>query len=365
MGTLPALKTIDDNHPKYSQILKYVKKGHSYYDDEMFIQALRMYIRAIKIHDRNAELWCYVGLAYAGMKQYNHAIESFQHAIALDRNYVDSYWYAAEVLHEDGQKESAVCLLNIYIDLETNEKRIEEALAWKNSLISDLETDEFTLCFDLDYWINNAKRNNIETHSTQSRQSGNTKPSVVQQSASNNNRDLCVDHDEYEVCRLGTGWIESYVMSGAIERSVLVVTNKRLYQQGRAFDKDNKGYHSVTSKRVIEIDAVSGSSVIMNNPVTLIGVAFMLLFLGILLAITIGGAAGGGIAGGSISLSIVLFVIYAVNRRQYLIIHFKGGEIILNSSWYSYKSIDDFQMELSKAIQKHIQDSALSATRNE
>lgn len=350
MTNQPVLKTINEHHPKYPKLLQYVKKGHLYFDEEMFSKALKMYYRALSIFDHSAELWCYVGLAYSGMKDKDSAIGSFKHAIVLDSSYVDSYWYAAEVLSEYGHHEAAICLLNIYSELETNDQRKDEAIKWKNTLVSDSAIDETKLLFDIDDWIQGDKVAYSNAQQQYDTMSSDDEPEAMQQYNTIRNRQLNLDKDEYEICKLGTGWIESFVMGGELEKSVLVVTNKRLYQQGRAFNRDNKGLHSVRSKRVIEIDAVSGSSVIMNNPIALIGLAFMTLFLGIMLAMVVGGSIGGVIAGISLFLSVFMFIIYAVNRRQFLVIHFRGGEILLNSSWYSFDSIDTFQMKLSEAI---------------
>ena len=73
------------------------------------------------------------------------------------------------------------------------------------------------------------------------------------------------DPDEKFIGTLGQGYLAS-IIQGDFSKSVLVLTNKRIYQKGKIFEIGNTGsLQSVKADKVIEVDQVTGTSFYERN----------------------------------------------------------------------------------------------------
>lgn len=160
---------------------------------------------------------------------------------------------------------------------------------------------------------------------------------------------------EREEGSLGRKWIKSFLTEGSISKSVVLVSNKRVYQKGKMLEKKGLGQPTLwDGSRIIQLSHVSGSSFLLRRFIgsAIIGcIAIMVALSFFFYASQHRRADEFYIFGFTLMVLGVLFlIIYFFKRDQLFIIHFHGGEIILNTSWYSKKELEKFQKDLHSAI---------------
>ena len=143
--------------------------------------------------------------------------------------------------------------------------------------------------------------------------------------------EVFVDSDEVKVESLGNGWIKNLVLSHGLNKNAMILTNKRLYFQGKAFKKGR----FIKNEQIVNVEDVTGVSTEFMTPIVglvvcvvaficLIGFAYLqhgITTIQILLLIII----------------FVLFIILLLTRKAYLKIDYAGGYILFelkNSNRY-------------------------------
>lgn len=155
------------------------------------------------------------------------------------------------------------------------------------------------------------------------------------------------DASEKLIGVLGTSYLEELILHSSISHTLLLLTDKRIYQFGSAIDKEIK---SDKGRRVVNVKDITGTSfyeskktgqLIVGLIISVIGFALGLLFL------TNGDKIPALLF---ISMAFIgLFIIstyFMTGIKKYFIIEYNGGKITMSSNWYQTKEIDLFQKNI-------------------
>lgn len=107
---------------------EHFKNGTNYYYNDDFEYAAREFEHAIRLDRQNDDYYYWCGLAYYDNKDYDEAIEKFEQAIELNNTKGDYYYSSGKAYYKNGNYDSAI-------------KRFEDAIS-----ISDNDDECFFLC---------------------------------------------------------------------------------------------------------------------------------------------------------------------------------------------------------------------------
>ena len=191
-------------------------------------------------------------------------------------------------------------------------------------------------------------------------------------------------HDPRESVRgvLGQGFLTSILTGKRFARSTLVLTDRRVYQIGKIFERGVDGrLRSTAGRRVVDLREVTGTSFFEKRSPLLVvcgilGALVALVCLGLMLWLLwldarrpswkvraiVGGHVTGSIRGRSWAQEILLymgipcvafaamsvwsFVWYRFKRRRYFVIEYEGGAIAIDCYWYDAQEITEFQRRI-------------------
>jgi hypothetical protein len=156
--------------------------------------------------------------------------------------------------------------------------------------------------------------------------------------------------DERPVAVLGKGYIESVITKGELARSVLVLSDQRLYQRGVAYTRNPAGqFVSVRGGQTVSLRDVTGTKYHQVNAVALVWVAVIVFMLGVTAAdwardnniipwlpVFFGACLSAGLLTG-----------YFLSRRNYFIVEYAGGFIAVDASWFPVSELEEFQKQIS------------------
>lgn len=161
--------------------------------------------------------------------------------------------------------------------------------------------------------------------------------------------DQIVDSNERMIASLGDSFAKTLITGGGIGTNRIFFTDKRFYAKTNHFSL-RKGI--ITSNLIVDLKAISGSSILHINPIgklVLAGLLFLLcvLFLDKILYVPneIGIVTG-------IILAIVFVISYFLKRGTYLRVSYPGDSTDLSVKMYSYSTILEFHKKLRSAINK-------------
>ena len=160
-----------------------------------------------------------------------------------------------------------------------------------------------------------------------------------------------VNPEEKQLGILGQGYLAS-AMRGSFSRSILVLTQERIYQRGRIFELAFNGRWIPTKgNKIVEVRSVNASAFKeISFPVFLVfsiisvlgAVAAMLIDYEEEIALTA--------AVTLLILAFFWFVLYFATRLSIFYIEYAGGKIGTQARWYSRDEIYEFQKALSRAV---------------
>ena len=149
--------------------------------------------------------------------------------------------------------------------------------------------------------------------------------------------EVFVDSDEVKVESLGNGWIKNLVLSHGLNKNAMILTNKRLYFQGKAFKKGR----FIKNEQIVNVEDVTGVSTEFMTPIIGLVVCGLLFFIGLLLSPSRDGLLYSSpvyqysfwslwyeIRGFALTILFAIFIILLLKRKAYLKIDYAGGYIL-------------------------------------
>ena len=164
-------------------------------------------------------------------------------------------------------------------------------------------------------------------------------------------------HDPDEQVRgvLGQGYIGSLVSGQGFSRSVMYLTDKRLYQRGRIYEKDPTGrWTSSKGVKAVSVRDITGTSFSESSPIAflIIGIICTVMAIGLLIALPFAPSHERGFLFLPVALCVLAGVggilRYVFGRIRTFVVHYAGGSIGANCRWYPEEEIEAFQRTISR-----------------
>lgn len=169
------------------------------------------------------------------------------------------------------------------------------------------------------------------------------------------------DPEESLVGILGQNYLQSLLAGHGLSRSLVLISNKRLYQYGVSYVKE-VNFSKRRGNRTVNVEAIDGIGVEEHR--TGKCSAFIMLGAGIGLALLTGVNTGSGILmtvmGWTGSAVLCLFglltlLLGLMLDGKFLVVHFGGDTLAVPCKWYSQSEIDEFQRRVSIEKDRHRQ----------
>ena len=165
-------------------------------------------------------------------------------------------------------------------------------------------------------------------------------------------REIFYDADEKEVACLGRSYLASFVTGGNLSKAVLIASNKRLYQKGRTFEKTITGkFTKWDTQYVIPLETITGTAYLTQRAIGALIFGIFAIIVSLFLFSTSSGAYGGIPA---FIIGLIALIVYAVSSKEVFMVSFAGGQMAMDSHWYSNKEMNEFQKALHRAREKHM-----------
>ena len=150
---------------------------------------------------------------------------------------------------------------------------------------------------------------------------------------------------------LGQGYIASIITEKKMSKSLLVLTNLRLYQIGKVYEKSiGEGFVSSTGKKVISINDITGTGYQETKRLAALVAGLFLSFFGLVcLAIGITDHESSPIVVGISCFFFGVVGLYGffATRVRWFIIEYAGGAIAAKCHWYTPSELEEFQKKIS------------------
>lgn len=153
------------------------------------------------------------------------------------------------------------------------------------------------------------------------------------------------DKTEKHIGTLGIGYLNKYLFSGQAEKAVLLLSNKRLYQKGTAYEKSSRGFTSLRTEKTVDVKDITGTTFQSVNPINLLSFGGFLGILSVYFFFMYRDS--NDIAFFLLLISSIFIAFYFKSKRKYFIVEYAGGYIATDSSAYSENEITTFQQLVS------------------
>jgi hypothetical protein len=161
--------------------------------------------------------------------------------------------------------------------------------------------------------------------------------------------------DEKILSILGQGYVTS-VLQGKPHKSVLVLTNERLYQKGVVFYRTPKGrLQKSKGSKVVEVKNITMTSITETDSVAVMAMSVLLVILGTIGHISASLSASekfGILSGIGVIVGLLFMLVSLVTRRKLFIIEYPEGSILTYARWYKETELSRFQEAISLAIEE-------------
>lgn len=173
---------------------------------------------------------------------------------------------------------------------------------------------------------------------------------------------------EKYVCSLGNSFLQNFLSGNTSSRGFSVISDKRVYFKGNAFQMDGRGFREKTVTSSVDLKDVTGTETRTNDPVGIKVLAIIMMILGVILMIIgfLNEETGGIVAAiglGALIFSVILVCIYNSKKMSVLTIMFGGGGIAFPLNWFPRQEIDNYQKMLRIAKDQAVEE-AENATAN-
>lgn len=163
-------------------------------------------------------------------------------------------------------------------------------------------------------------------------------------------RSFFLSPDEKMVAVLGNSYLENFFKSGTIKNGYAVVSDKRVYFQGKQYCVDGEGNVEETyNSRVVDVRDVTGTG--FDHYVD-DGYKYRAIVFGVFMGISIVSMILILLA--PIFLGLLIYSIYKYYQSKItvILIQYAGGEIGFDVNWFHQQEIDLFQKQLRLAKDK-------------
>lgn len=160
--------------------------------------------------------------------------------------------------------------------------------------------------------------------------------------------------DEVLIDTLGSGFLSSLFVQEKFRKSVLICSNKRVYQRGKLFEKNyQERVIYFQGEKSVDLREITGIKYYIESPIYRLLPVAIFLFIAII-SFAIGQELDGNlgdtlqiIAGFLTGLAVILLIIYALKKPKWFEIEYAGGSILTNCNWYPKKNIRQFMINVS------------------
>ena len=152
---------------------------------------------------------------------------------------------------------------------------------------------------------------------------------------------------------LGQGYVASVVSGQGLGKGIMVLSDRRLYQKGKIFEKDPKrGWVTSAGEKTIAVKDITGTSFFQMNPIHYIVMMVVTLPFALWALAAAKTTPGGSNAAEALSYilhggCLAFYVLYQVGRKRLFVVHYAGGEIATSCRWYPIEEIEEFQRIIS------------------
>ena len=160
-------------------------------------------------------------------------------------------------------------------------------------------------------------------------------------------------NDPSELLRgvLGRQYVTIVFSENKVTKSLMVLTDKRLYAAGKIFELSNAKLVSTKGKKAVSVKDITGTSFKKINIGWALITGCILIGLGVLLVLVAASdddAPGAALMGfGLIVFGSLSIITYYVKRGRWFIVEYAGGAIAAKCKWYSPSEIEEFQRKIS------------------
>ena len=138
--------------------------------------------------------------------------------------------------------------------------------------------------------------------------------------------------DEKLIAILGRGYIQSLITGQGLSKGVLLLTDKRLYQRGKRYNRTPRGgWSSINAHAVVNVDDITGTSYLSQEHPGLLWSAIILGIIVLIFAFTFG-EFGEVYFYIPVIASLILFFAYFINRIRLFVVEYAGGSMALNAN---------------------------------
>ena len=177
-----------------------------------------------------------------------------------------------------------------------------------------------------------------------------------------------LDPDEKLQGVLGQGLITSLITGGGLGKSMMVLTDRRLYVQGKIYQKagglGGANFVVVKGKQTVPVSNITGTGFQERDPKAILILSWIIgilaiLILALLLVVLRFGVNDVDNKGDWVAwiLSLMVtaafcWVIYRIGCKRFFFVEYSGGSMATDCNWHSSSEIDEFQRLISRGQDK-------------
>ena len=155
------------------------------------------------------------------------------------------------------------------------------------------------------------------------------------------------DASEQALAVLGNSYLASFLSGGILQKSIIILTDKRLYQKGKIWARDYRGaLHRTSGSQTVPVRDVTGSAYIIRRPTWML-IAAVALFILSLIFVRFSEGSYASASAVMFVLCVIFIVLYVLLKKNIFEIHYSGGIMATECNWYGSKELEDFHRTLS------------------
>jgi hypothetical protein len=158
------------------------------------------------------------------------------------------------------------------------------------------------------------------------------------------------------------------ILKGNLSKSVVVLTDQRIYQRGTIFDRHVTGrFLRTKGSKIVELRTVSGTSFQDDKKIGVLIIGVIVMIASLLIGLIGYTSAPTSFMPRRVNPIVELMpltfivgaawvVMYFLSRARYFVIEYSGGGMATKCDWYAEAEIYEFQKLVSQTLQEfHVQ----------